>query len=611
MKRRSRKPDTTSRAEAERAFLAGLLELVTDNPARCRKAAALVSPADLTIDAGPGLLAGIQAAAALEAPTLADVLRLARECTGDDADGERMLVADLSKASGTASNRSGYARGVERHAREIGKAAARRRTIEAAEVAAAVAADPGAEPAEIEAAAAAVAAASTSGPAEGPEWEPFPVELLPDPVGAFVADAAERLSADAVLVAFPMLASIAATIGNRRRIELWPGWLEPPILWMAGVAAPGSMKSPAANKALQFIRQRQHEAFTAHGAALADYEAEKREHDRASRRRDADAGPPPERPVAERVLVDDITIESLGPILQANPAGVLVARDELSGWFDFDRYSGGKGGGESSRWLSCYNAEPLTVDRKLTGTFYVPAAAVSITGTIQPRVLARVVGTKHIDNGLLQRFILAAPPRRRAEIPKGDVDFATTEAVRTMFATLAMFRPAEDGSPRVLDPNPEAREIYDTFFHEWKVAVLNANGPVGEMVGKLRSWVARLALVCHMIRQAGPEPGIGDRIDADSIRRGIGLARWAAREWERVFLGMERGSIEADDRALRDWLRGRGGVATARDVARHGPAAYRAPGAAEAGLARLARSGAAEWETVPTGGRPADAVRLK
>lgn len=180
-----------------------------------------------------------------------------------------------------------------------------------------------------------------------------------------------------------------------------------------------------------------------------------------------------------------------------------------------------------------------------------------------------------------------------------------------MFATLAMLRPADDGSPKVLDLGPEAAEAWRTFYHEHAAAQFNATGPVGEMLSKAEAWAARFALVCHMIRQAGPEPGIGDRIDVDSIRRGIGLARWAAREWERVFLGMERGSIEADDRALRDWLRGRGGVATARDVARHGPASYRAPGAAEAGLARLARSGAAEWETVPTGGRPADAVRLK
>jgi hypothetical protein len=605
------KRDTTRRPEAERAFLAGLLELVTDDPARCRKAAALVEPAALTIEGGRGLLEAITAAAALEAPKLADVLRLSQERAGDDAYPERALLADLVKAAD--GSPQAYALGVDRHAPEIMRAAKRRRTIEAATVAAAVAADPRAEAGEIEAAAAAVAEASASGPAEGLlEWEPFPVGLLPDPVGPFVAEAAARLSTDPVLVAFPMLAAVAATIGNRRRIELWPGWQEPPVLWLAAVAAPGSMKTPAADKALQFIRERQHEAFLAHGAAVAEWEAEKREHDRASRRRDADAGPPPERPTAERVLVDDTTIEALAPILQANPAGVLVARDELSGWFDFDRYSGGKGGGEVGRWLSCYGAGRMTVDRKLSGTFYVPSAAVSIVGTIQGKVLARVAGSRHVENGLLQRFILAGPPRRMKEIPSGDVDFATVAAVRAVFATLAAIQPAEDGSPKALDLEPEAAEVWRAFWHEHAETQFKAgDGPVAEMLSKAEAWGARLALVCHMIRQAGSEPTLSHRIDADSLERGIGLARWAAREWERVFVGLERGSIEADDRSLREWLRGRGGVGTARDVARHGPAAYRAPGAAEAGLRRLVRTGAAEWATVPTGGRPADAVRLR
>jgi hypothetical protein len=599
----------TRRPEAERAFLAGLLELLTDNLARCREAVALVEPAAMTIEAGPELLAAITEAAGLEAPTFADVLRLARERTGDEADEERMLLADLMKAS--ASNRGGYARGVDRHAREITKAHSRRRTIEAAQRAEAVAADPQAEPAEIEAAAAAVAT-SVATPADRLEWEPFPVSLLPEPVGTFVAEAAERLSTDPLFVALPMLASVAATIGNSRRIELWSGWREPPILWLATVADSGTMKTPSMDAALQFIRQRQDDAFREYRAAVADFEREKREHDRASRRRDAEPSEPPARPVAERFVVDDVTIEGLGPILEQNPRGVLLARDELSGWLEgFDRYSGGRGGGEAARWLSLYNASPLTVDRKLTGTLYVPSAAVSIYGGIQPKTLARALGQRHVDNGLAQRFMLASPPRRMKAIPDGDVNFATIEAVRAMFAVLGAIRPAEDGSPRVIDLGPEAADAWRAFYNEHAREQLAAHGHVASMLNKAEAWAARLALVFHMIAQAGADPTRGDRIQADSIEAAVLIARWAAREWRRVFEGIQAGEIEADDRVLREWLRSRGGVATARDVQRHGPTAYRAPGAAEAGLRRLARAGVAEWQTVATGGRPADAVRLR
>jgi hypothetical protein len=615
MKRSSRHPksDSTRRPEAERAYLAGLLELLTDSPARCREAVALVPPEAITIEAGAELLVAIAEAADLEAPSLADVLRIVRErATDPAADGmepEKLLAVSLVDAS--VGNRGGYARGVERHAREIMKAAGRRRTIEAAQRAEAVAADPAAEPAEIEAAAAAVAEASASVPTERMTWEPFPVSLLPEPVGTFVIEAAERLSTDPVFVALPILASVAATIGNSRRIELWDGWREPPILWLAVVADSGTMKTPSMDAALQFIRQRQDDAFREYRAAMADYEREKREHDRASRRRDAEAAEPPERPVAERFVVDDVTIEGLGPILEQNPRGVFLARDELSGWLEgFDRYSGGRGGGEAGRWLSLYNASPLTVDRKLTGTLYVPSAAVSIYGGIQPKTLARALGQRHVDNGLAQRFILASPPRRMKAIPRGDVNFATIEAVRSMFGTLGMIRPAEDGSPKVIDLEPEAADAWRAFYEDHARETYIAGGHVASMLGKAEGWAARLVLVFHLIAQAGADPARGDRIRADSIEAGVGVARWAAREWERVFAEMTYGAALADDAGLREWIAGRGGVASSRDV-RRGLAKYRDPGAAEAGLRRLVRAGKAEWHASPTGGRPADAVRLK
>lgn len=615
MKRRSRpQADTLRHPEAERAFLAGLVELVTDDPARCLKASRLVEPDALTIEAGPDLLLAIREAALLEGPTLADVTRIIRERTIDaPPDGHPepcALMIDLAKAA--RSSRGGYSLGVFRHAVEIVKAAARRRTIEAASIAAEVAADPQAEPAEIEAAGRAVAEAVAAGPTDGLEWEPFPVALLPEPAGSFVAETAAGLGADPSLVALPMLASVAAMIGNRRRIEIWPGWQEPAIVWAAAVCDSGSMKSPAADKVLRFVRERQKAAMADHRAALAAWEQAKREHDAAKRSRSAAADAPPERPQAERLVIDDLTIEALAPILDANPRGVLLDRDELSGWIEgFDRYApGGRGGAEVGRWLSVYNAGPITVDRKLSGTVYVPAALVSIFGGIQPRILARAAGQRHFDNGLVPRFMLAAPPRRRKTLPGDGAGFATEAATADMFSTLAALPPGPDGGPEVLDLEPEALAEYRAYWQALAVEQFEAAGPEASMLSKAEAWAARLALVCHLIRQAGSEPALRSRIDVDSIRRGIGLARWASREWRRVFAALEAGGVGSDDRALREWIAARGGVASPRDVAR-GLSQYRAPGRAEAACQRLTKGGAAEWVASATGGRPADAVRLK
>src|SRR4029079_6607259 len=97
------------------------------------------------------------------------------------------------------------------------------------------------------------------------------------------------------------------------------------------------------------------------------------------------ADPPeePKEPKPERNAVSDTTVEALAPLLLANPRGLLLKRDELAGWFgSFDRYAGGKGGTDSANWLSMFNAQSLTVDRKtgIPRTIYVPQAAVSVCG---------------------------------------------------------------------------------------------------------------------------------------------------------------------------------------------------------------------------------------
>jgi hypothetical protein len=604
-----KRSEATRRPEAEKAFLAGMLELLQDDVNRCRKAIPLVEPSALTVESGPELLTAIIEAASLDAPTLADVLRIAREQGGDDAPDERSLLADLASAS--VRSPGGYALGVERNAKEIMKAATRRRTIDAAARVADVAADPQAKPTDIEAAAAAVAQASASVPTERVEWQPFPVELLPEPVCSFVRQVWASLdrSADPACAALPLLASIAAAIGNRRRIEIRPGWTEPSVLWCAIVAESGSKKSPAADKSLSFVRERQTAAFEAHKIALAEWEEDRRNYEASRRSKAADAEPPSPKPIATRFIVNDITVESLAVTLEHSP-NVLLDRDEISGWVSsFDRYASGKSGGDVAQWLPCYNAAPWVVDRKTSGTIHIPRAAVSVFGGIQPKVLVRSFGP-HVDNGLLQRFMLAAPPEGPQQWPDGDVDFATMTAMQVMFDTLFSLRPDDDGLPQVLDLEPDALRVFKEWWNEIGQQRQQATGPTKSMLSKAEAWAARLALVCHLIRQAGAEPALRSRIDADSITRGVGLARWAAREWTRVFRLMEQGGDDAADARLREWIVSRGGSASVRDV-RRGLRRYQAPGRAEEGLRRLVASGAAEWTADSSGGRPADGVTVK
>lgn len=69
---------------------------------------------------------------------------------------------------------------------------------------------------------------------------------------------------------------------------------------------------------------------------------------------------------ATRSFGEDATTEAIAPILQANPRGVPLARDELSGWFaSFDRHSkSGVSGGDAAYLAdgTVGETQTLTVD---------------------------------------------------------------------------------------------------------------------------------------------------------------------------------------------------------------------------------------------------------
>ena len=75
-------------------------------------------------------------------------------------------------------------------------------------------------------------AAKPKRPLTPPEpYRPFPTEALPQPIQAFVEQAAAAIGCDPSFLALPRLAVAASLIGNTRTIRLKRGWTEPCVLW--------------------------------------------------------------------------------------------------------------------------------------------------------------------------------------------------------------------------------------------------------------------------------------------------------------------------------------------------------------------------------------------
>jgi len=305
-------------------------------------------------------------------------------------------------------------------------------------------------------------------------FQRFPVDALPQAVAGFVSDSAEAIGCDASFIALPLLVGFASAIGNSRRVQLKQGWTEPAILWGAIIGESGSTKSPALELALRAVRERQRKAMREHAEAMRAYEAERLNHERdltAWKRSKAGGDPPeaPERPTCERCWTDDVTIEALAKLLQDNPPGLLVIRDELAGWLHFDRYSANGKGGEAAKWLELFGGRALVVDRKTSGTIYVPQAAVSIVGGIQPGILSRYVGQEHRDNGLLARLLLTMPPRRPKVWTEADIEPMAEAAIGNIFEALHDLEPASntDGEPRpaIVQLTAEGKRAWIAFYN--------------------------------------------------------------------------------------------------------------------------------------------------
>jgi hypothetical protein len=460
----------------------------------------------------------------------------------------------------------------------------------------------------------------TPEPAVGSDgYRPFPTRVLPEPVRSFVVETAKAIGCDPAFVALPLLAALASAVGNARRLAVKRNWAEPAIVWTAIVGESGTSKSPALEAAVKLIRDRQHAAMERYAAERADHEATAAtyERDAAQWRQGKREGPPPakpDEPKPERFWTDDATTEAVALLLRDNPRGLLMVRDELAGWFAFDRYAGGKGGGDAARWLEVFGGRPLMVDRKGGGTLYVPRASVSITGGIQPATLRRALGREHRDNGLAARLLLACPPFRPALWTEAEPDPDTEARLSRVFDRLYLLAPDADGAPVPLTLDDGGKAAWVAFHDDHAHEQGRLAGDEAAAWAKLKGYAARLALVLHLARWAGgdrtADPG---RVDATSIRAGVELVRWFGDEARRVYARLGESDEDAKARRLAEWIERRGGVASVRDVTR-GPSEYRRkPEAARHALADLVARGVAVWDHEPPGpkgGRPHERVRL-
>ena len=445
-------------------------------------------------------------------------------------------------------------------------------------------------------------------------YRPFPIHLLPEPLRSFVPEAARAIGCDPACVALPALAGCAGAIGNTRRVKIkGMGWTEPAVVWCVAIASSGTQKSPGQEAAVVSLQEKQLAALDAHDedmlafkAQEADYDAAMRDWKNTGRQKNEPQPERPAPPVCSRTLVSDVTIEGLAPHLADSPRGLLLERDELNGWLQsFDQYKGGKGG-DVNHWLTMHRAGLLLVDRK-TGdrkTIRAPRAAISITGTIQPATLTRVLTPEFFANGLAARLLLAMPPKRRRQWTDAELSDAKRAALAHTYDNLLAldFAPTDGPTtgkrePVYLELSPEARAAFIAFFTSHNDEAYDLPDDLAAAFSKLEAYAPRFALIVHCIRCASGDRSIVSPITIDlaSMEAGIGLVHWFANEARRVYAMLGESDDKREDRALLDRIRGWGRDVSASELTKRDRRYQGDSAGADLALRRLVKRGWGTW----------------
>jgi Protein of unknown function (DUF3987) len=265
----------------------------------------------------------------------------------------------------------------------------------------------------------------------------LPIEVFGDPWGRWIVGAAAAAACPVDYVVAPLLASVSTLIGNARWAQAWPGWEEPPHLWVVAVGDSGTGKSPGADCLMRDVLPPiERQMVGDYPDRLREWQAAVEFDKIAQKRWQADlrtalenkkplpsmptpiaAAFAPEKP---RLRQHDTTIEQVGAILAtAAPKGVLMIRDEIAGWLmGMDAYNpAGR-----AFWIEAYGGRPYRVERRKHGgePIEIERLVVSVYGGTQPeRLHAMSAGA---DDGLFSRILWLWPnpvPFRRGEETPG------------------------------------------------------------------------------------------------------------------------------------------------------------------------------------------------
>jgi hypothetical protein len=375
--------------------------------------------------------------------------------------------------------------------------------------------------------------------------QPILPALIPEAFRPWLTDISKRMQCplDFVAVAAIVVSSALIGAGCGIRPKQRDDWTVIPNLWGGIIARPSMLKTPSLAEVMKPLGRLEVEAKEQFEDNLKYFEADIEIHkaQREALKSDMQAVAKgkknatnksmdilkgelveleaPDTPIRKRYRTNDSTIEKLGELLNENPRGILVFRDELIGllcsWDREDRAQ------DRAFYLEAWNGSGnFTTDRIGRGTLDVKSCCVSLLGGIQPAKLTGYLQQANSDfanDGLLQRFqLLVFPdePKKWELMDEWPDKYAKEKAWAALKALTAIdFQEVgadlmEDDKIPFFRFSPEGQAIFNDWLTELEAKLRTEEMPLMvEHLAKYRSLMPSLSLIFHMLDIAEGKPG--------------------------------------------------------------------------------------------------------
>ncbi|NOS76296.1 MAG: DUF3987 domain-containing protein [Methyloglobulus sp.] len=455
----------------------------------------------------------------------------------------------------------------------------------------------------------------------------FNFDLLPDSFKPWVRDIAHRMQCPPDYVAVSVMVELSAIVGKKGLVnpKSRDDWTVCPNLNGLNIGRPSAMKTPAANEVLKPLQRLEIKAKEAYTQALADNETQEfiNKEGRVLAEKQAKAlikdkkfaaakqvllenPEQPDKPTRTRYLVNDATVEKLGELLNENPNGLMLYRDEISGFLKtIDREDRSN---DRAFYLECFNGlGRYTYDRIGRGTIDIESLCLAILGNIQPGVLRPYLNQAAKgatgDDGMIQRFQLMVWPDLTdwQHVDQWPDKEAKNKAV-AVFERLAAWQGFSE--PARFDE--AAQKLFDAWLCELHQELRADDIPpaIESHFGKYKSLIPSLAVLVHLADDESHRLIVG----VDAIKKAIAWGDYLKSHALRVY-GAALDPVNANAKTILDKIESgklSDGFGT-RDILRGGWTGLDTLDNVNAALSRLVEYGWLKQLTLPgsaKGGRP-------